>query len=342
MLFVRVVDKCVKAFWMVLRAIPVCVKYCLYVLSSHKLYGEFIHEFSQLLVFSLRLRHVQGQTSASERAYFQWYAQTIYAGIGDIVDLGCGMGSTSIPLAIGLSKNANPMTVARRLHAFDNFLWIEYMDGIVAGTSLQGRYQIGESFLPEFNARIAPWKERVIVHQGDLLKMRWDGGVIEFLLIDSMKSWDLTNSIIGQFFPALQPGRSFILHQDFAHWFTPWIHLTQYTLRAYFEFVYEVPMSSSVVFKLNKSIPPDLLRTTFSAGSFTTEDIEAAFQYSFSLVSEGKHPALAAAKVMAFLNSGELERAKCELKECHAAGYMFDADLAYAEKRVLMEERARQ
>jgi hypothetical protein len=280
-------------------------------------------------------------TPPTERAYFQWYAQHIYTGAGAIVDLGCWLGSTTIALAMGLTRNKQAGSPIGILHAYDEFIWRPYMDGGVRGTSLQGKFKVGESFVPEFKNRIAPWENQIVVHSGDLSKDRWEGGIIEFLLIDAMKSWELTNNILKTFFPALKPGVSLILHQDFAHSFTSWIHLVNYRLRDYFEFVYEVPRSGSVVFKLVRTIPPELLSSTLSFSSFSRNEIEAAFSHSFDLVSDEKHPNIAAAKVMAFLHMGELKVARQELDKCRLAGLTFDSDLAAVEKRVCEEERVK-
>ncbi|MEX2493389.1 MAG: hypothetical protein WD425_16675 [Nitrospirales bacterium] len=281
-------------------------------------------------------------TTMTERAYFLWYAQHLYTRSGVIVDLGSWLGSTTIALAIGLTKNENCGSSEKVLHAYDEFIWRDYMDQGVEGTSLQGKIQIGESFVQEFNNRIALWKKHIVVNPADLSHIKWEGEMIEFLLIDAMKSWELTTNIMKTFFPALRPGMSLILHQDFAHWFTPWIHLTNYRMRDYFEFVYEVPRSGSVVFKLVKAIPPELLSPPLSFSSFTRDEIEAAFNYSFSLISKEKHPNVAAAKIMVFLHTGELQEARQELEKCQMSGLTFNSDLMIVKNRLLDEERTKQ
>ncbi len=315
-------------------------RYLLYVVSCRKFYSGSLHEFSQLLVFSSRLRSLPGMTSVEERAYFQWYAQHIFEGSGAIVDLGCWLGSTTIPLAVGLENNPKVSGSKKLLHAYDEFIWRTYMEDCVVGTPLQSKLEEGKSFLPEFNKRIDPWKDRVKVHVADLSTEIWNGETIEFLLIDAMKSWELTNNIIQKFFPALVPGKSFILHQDFAHWFTPWIHLTNFRFRDYFEFAYQVPMSSSVVFKLSRAIPSELLSSTFALSSFSSDEIEAAFAYSLSLVSGKKRSNVAAAKVMTFVYLGAWQEARQELERFRSQGLSFDSDLSSVENRISAHETA--
>ena len=209
----------------------------------------------------------------------------------------------------------------------------------VEGTSLLIKLRHGDSFIEEFNKRIEPWKDIIQVHAEDLSQSEWHGDKIEFLLIDAMKSWTLTNNIISGFFPALIPGSGLILHQDFAHWYTSWIHLAQYRMRDYFEPVYDVPRSSSFVFRLRGSIPPEILRNQLSFSSFTRQEIDAAFDYSLSLVSRDKQPNIAAAKVMVFLHVQDFTQARRELEYFRSKGLTFSSELAFVEQRLISESR---
>ncbi len=333
----NLIQKCSRNYKVVLRLPLLFLCYCFYVLSCHKLFSHRLHDFSQLFLLVRRLHLFHGMTSASEQAYFQWYAKHIYTGSGEIVDLGCWLGSTTIPLAIGLVKNPNSKASAGKIYAYDNFIWQSWMDESVAGTPLDGKYQDGDSFLEEFSKRIGPGKDRIRVHAGDLRQIAWDGGKIEFLLIDAMKSWELANSIVRAFYPALIPGSSFVLHQDFAHWYTSWIHLLHYRFRQYFDMAYDIPHSTSIVFKLRKSLPSQLTTKTYSLSSFKASEIHSAFDYSLSLVCKNKRPNVAAAKVMLFIHLGDLSQAQRELDKCRSEGLTFASDLSIVES--IIEER---
>ncbi|MGH7899764.1 MAG: glycosyltransferase, partial [Candidatus Binatia bacterium] len=287
-----------------------------------------------LSVVSQRMKRQLGMTSTTEQAYFRWYARHIYTGRGQIVDLGCWLGSTTISLATGLTENRHPAASLAKVHAYDNFIWNSSYDAIVASTALGGRYRAGQSFLDEFRRRIAPWKDRIEVHPADLCHAAAEDGAIEFLLIDAMKSWDLANGIVRNFFPALMPGSSFILHQDFAHCYTPWIHLIHYRLRDCFEPVYDIPLSSSVVFRLRRDIPRELLTPGYQPESFTTDEIESAFDYSLSIVCRDKRPNVVAAKIMHYIRSGDRSRAERELEKCRSQGLTFASDLSIVEARL--------
>jgi hypothetical protein len=93
------------------------------------------------------------------------------------------------------------------------------------------------------------------------------------------------------------------------------------------------------VFKLIKPIQPERLKINYSFSMFTNKDIEAAFDYSLGLVCKTKRPAIAAAKVMYFIHSKDLERAKEELIRFRLEGFGSDPQVAIVEQRLREEER---
>jgi hypothetical protein len=253
-------------------------------------------------------------TSHKERAYCHWYARDLYSGLGDVVELGCWLGSLTVPLAMGLAENRRDAVRGRRVQAFDRFVWESWMDGHASlmATELEGRYAAGESFREAFDSQLGPWKRLVDVHERDLLEPAWDGGDIEFLLVDAMKSWELARSTLRDFFPHLIPGVSLVMHQDFSHYETYWIHLLMHRLRDHFEVSFDVPESGSTVFVLRSEIPAALLSEDYAIESFSTEEIEAAFRHSLALVGSAKAPDVVAAKLLALIEKGELDRAERE------------------------------
>jgi hypothetical protein len=325
----------IKRCGYVIPLVPTSLRYFIYLLSGRRFQANRPHDFSQLAVISPGLLRLHGMTSISERAYLYWYARHMFARQGAIVDLGCWLGSTTAALALGLERNVSEGPGPKRIDAYDRFIWHPTMPP-PGDTEVKRAFHDGESFLDEFKSRTRRWTHLISAHPGDLAQAAWDGGSIEFLVIDAMKSWELTSAIIGQFYPALIPGRSLILHQDFAHWFTPWIHLTQYRLRDYFAMEYVVPRSTSVVFRLVQRIPEAMISEIRSSdGSFKSDEIRAAFDYSMSLVPSDKRPNVAAAKVMYFVHSGQMQEARNELAECRRQHLDFGTDLSIVERRVL-------
>ncbi len=258
-----------------------------------------------------------GMTVKSEQIFCRHYARDRYTGAGEIVDLGCWMGATTIAFSKGLRKNVKlaPGANQKRIHSYDLFQWHPTMDLNVKGTSLEGKYQPGDSFLADFEVRTKPYVEHFTIHPGDVSLHPWKSGPIELLFVDAMKMPDTARVIVRNFYPHLIPGVSIVAHQDFAHFFTGWIHLIQYRLRDYFDFDSEVKRSCTVNFKLKKAIPAELLDQDWSLEKITLEEMNAAFDYSASLVSQDKQEQIASARAMAHVHRGERDLAEDVAKD---------------------------
>jgi hypothetical protein len=189
------------------------------------------------------------------------------------------------------------------------------MDLAVKNTPLENKYRQGDSFLADFLKLTRPWSRKIKVYPGNLCTAIWNGNQIEFLVIDAMKNWELANAIVKGFYPYLIPGKSFILHQDFAHWYTSWIHLLQYRFREYFQMVYDIPESPGIVFQYVRPIPSQLLQAEYSSDSFNRAEIEQAFEYSLAASNDNQKRAnIASSKVMMFVHMNDIDRAESELK----------------------------
>ena len=273
-----------------------------------------------------------------EQAYLEWYATNKYSGQGEIVELGCWLGSSTIPLAMGLENNRRVQTKNKRINAYDLFLWQSWMNRSVKKTQLKGKFQPGDSFVDEYKHRISPWKNLVEIHAGDLNQIGWQQDKkIELLFNDASKSWQLANSIIHNFYPSLIPGVSTCIEQDFAHSLTPWIHPIGYYFKDYFEPLCHVPFSQSVVFKYIKPIPDYLLNTSYSSEFFSMKHIDSAFDYSLSLVSKDMQPNIWGAKVKFFIDLGDLDRAWYELTKAVSMG-LYALELIQIKKRYFPEK----
>lgn len=270
-----------------------------------------------------------GMTTHTEQQYLNAYGTSEYKGIGEVVDLGCWLGSTTIPLTNGLLNNSAFASSSRKVHAYDLFEWFNWMETSVAGTDLYGKYREGDSFVDEFRRRIEPIAHHVEVYAGDLKQIGWSGGDIEFLLVDAMKGWDLAASITKDFYPSLVAGQSLVFHQDFAHHFTPWIHLIQWKLRDHFEYVEEIPTSQSVVFKCIRAIAEEDVDYSWGYEMFSEPDVDAAFEYSLSLVSNEKKPNVASAKVMWYLHQKRHDQARNVFAELVKSGIPLENDLVF-------------
>src|SRR6266571_8132393 len=246
-----------------------------------------------------------GMTSRQEQQWLRAYAARSYTGSGAIVDLGCFLGATTIALAEGLELNRKANR--KQIHAYDLFTWNKRYEAWARGKEVEGLFTIGGSFLPEFLRRTQNWRDYIVIHEEDLRHARWEHGPIEFLFIDAMKSPEVATAIASNFFLHLVPAKSYVAHQDFPHCFAPWIHFLTFRLRDYFRFVADLPQSS--LFRLEREIEPQALAGDLSPAAVSSAEIEAAFDYSISVVRDDKKANVTAAKAIAYAERGELTRA---------------------------------
>lgn len=211
-------------------------------------------------------------------------ARDRFTGEGAIMDLGTWLGGSTAALAAGLA--ANRKAGRHKVHAYDLFKVNAWMKENYRHFPEFASIPVDGSFLPVFERNLKPWSDRVAVHAGDLADHPWTDGPIEVAHIDIMKNWALTHTVLRTIFRNLIPGRSIIVHQDFVHFNTVWIHLVMYRLRAYFEAVAQVPGSTSYEFRSVKAIPADLLDHAYGFQDFDLAEGRAAFAWSRSLVED--------------------------------------------------------
>ena len=249
-------------------------------------------------------------TSRSEQAYLRHYGKDVYTGVGEVVDLGCFLGSLTLPLAEGLASNANFAGTGRKVRAYDTFRWITAMEMAVAGTALAGRFNVDDRFLDAFRSNVFPFESFIEAREGDLTLAKWSGEPIEFLVVDAMKSWELANAILREFYFALEVGKSLVMHQDFAHFYTPWIHLLHWRFRDHFLVEHEVPRAGSLVFRYVNELSSEQLNKDYSFADFPDDEIDEAFDFSLSIVSDAKRPNIYSAKIMAYFHQDRLDDAQ--------------------------------
>ncbi|HWX97246.1 MAG TPA: hypothetical protein VNZ01_10395 [Solirubrobacteraceae bacterium] len=118
--------------------------------------------------------------------------------------------------------------------------------------------KIGSSFRHVFDGNLRGFEERLHVREGDVCNIGWHGEPIELLFLDILKSWEINDLFLNQFFGCLIPG-AVVVQQDYAYGFCPWIHITMELLSDYFTWISYVP-HASYVYVLEREIPESLLR----------------------------------------------------------------------------------
>jgi hypothetical protein len=272
-----------------------------------------------------------GMISIEERQFYSRCSKEKKGDLGSIVDLGCWMGATTAALANGLTSNGAGLPPTEVIHAYDQFLWQPWMDYVKDQTF--GVYESGESFLPEARRRVAGYGKLIQMHAADLTRFEWAGGPIKILLVDAMKSSELAKAITMNFFPSLLTG-ALLIHQDYKHYFTPWIHVLQYRLKDYCAFIHSVPHSGTVCFRILSPIPLETIHEAADLTSVEDKEVEAAIGYSLSLVGTEGAENIGAAHVMHYLHNNNHIKAR-EIHRQYAARGMADrGDMQVVEDRL--------
>jgi hypothetical protein len=249
--------------------------------------------------------------SSDEMAFFRESAARYVGKEGAIVDLGCWLGSTSIALAQGiLSRGSQTGNRKEKVLGFDRFVWEEWMPARIP----YGLYHPGESFLPEAR-RLARdcGGDGIELIQADLALYEWKDGPIKILLVDAMKNETIARQITTSFFPSLIAG-GLLIHQDFKHYYTTWIHVIQYRLRRYFRLDRSVPGSGTVAFEMLAPIPKEAVDRATDLVRIPDDEVDASFRHSLELVGPGDCVNIAAAHVMQYVHLRRKDRALATLE----------------------------
>lgn len=261
-----------------------------------------------------------GMTTDEELCFLENYARYSYIGEGQIVDLGCWLGATTVCLARGLLDN--PRCCNRQvIEAFDRFIWEDWMTPIAASLGVPTAYHAGDNFIDDVRTLLSDYKTFVQIQQLDLARGKQYTSPVEFLFIDAMKSWDLANSITQTFFPRLIPGVSLVVLQDFGY-HDPIVatnHLLMWHLRKHFKAVLCVPRSCSVVyFHTEPILPCDL--PELSSDAITLQMIDEAWENSLRSVTAELRPPVLMCKLLFLVERGETEAAEATARRLNAEG----------------------
>ncbi|CAN5276834.1 hypothetical protein BH23VER1_BH23VER1_20000 [soil metagenome] len=195
--------------------------------------------------------------SDEEIALLRWLGANRFTGEGTIVDAGCFLGGSTHALASGVASSGVESARARPIVSYDRFI-VEEEPEIYTGGTYEG-VRAGESFRPTFEKNISRFADRVEIHEGDICAQPWDGGLIEILFVDVAKTEAVHDHLVQSFFPALAPGRSVVVQQDFLWCSYPWIVATMEHFKDYFEVLDDMPWATRV-YLYKKAIPAEVLR----------------------------------------------------------------------------------
>jgi hypothetical protein len=183
--------------------------------------------------------------SKSERKLLYSLARDYAEGDNAIVDAGCFLGGSTAALLAGIRDRGRRWT-GPPLESYDLFRVDDYM--VPKFFSADQSLPLGDSFRPRFDTHIARFDLPHVVHEGDITSIGWSGGPIEILFLDLLKSWEINDAVLRDFFPSLVPGRSVIVHQDYGWGGHQWIPITVELLRDSLVLVDRMEWGSHVFF----------------------------------------------------------------------------------------------
>jgi hypothetical protein len=202
---------------------------------------------------------VPSMLSLEEGQLYHWLGLRA-AGFGASIDLGAFAGGSAARLLSGLTAGGRP----HHVHAYDHFT----ADAAARARHLSpGGVAMTDQndILPLVVRLLKPWTGQFTLHRGDIATQTWAGGPIEILAIDAAKNTASTDHIAATFFPALMPGRSIVVHQDFLHARQPWLCVQMLSLAAHFVPLAQVA-EDCVVFLHTAPVTPRGLRAAKTDG----------------------------------------------------------------------------
>ena len=245
----------------------------------------------------------KGMLGREEEALLVVLARDAYEGLGEIIDAGAFLGSSSYCLAKGLAANPRIRGRAGRLHAYDLFtVWHEQgqTDRFVANELKRGfdiKVDEGESTLPIYMRNLGELGSLVRVYAGDITEARWSGRPIELFFIDICKTLPIWRHLLTDFYPSLIPGASIVVHQDYHHPLLPYIHVVQEWLSSYFEIVEEKAHDSAAFF-LKDRIPDRVLAQAAQYDFSVSQELRLMDRAIERLTGENRHLILAKAQLL--------------------------------------------
>ncbi|MGA0533610.1 class I SAM-dependent methyltransferase [Hansschlegelia sp. KR7-227] len=200
----------------------------------------------------------KGMLTWFERIMLAWLTSELYDGKGEIVELGVFLGSSTISLASGLelNKKVPADNLLKRIHAYDRFIGHYEANWVRKNTT----FEIGKdnNFLSVYRENIKNYEKYVEINVGDLCEKTWRGGDIEILFVDVLKSPELADKVINDFFPSMMPGKTVLVMQDYIFQELPYTVIVMEHFAEYFERAGDT-WRNSVLYVNTKPIPPAMM-----------------------------------------------------------------------------------
>lgn len=207
-----------------------------------------------------------------EKKLLCYLTEIVFTGEGSIIDLGCFLGGSTSFLAQGLI-NSNKNAV---INSFDLFEL--------------GKFE-RDFFFPKFNLKLPdddnfekmfleytkPYRNLINHNAGNILNYNYSLGNIELLFIDLMKSSQIYDHILKEFFPNLIPGKSLVILQDYYFKNTGiWHQVLPFLLKEHLSYLTDTVYNSAVFLCIKEITQSDIKKCLWEIIS-TDIKIESIF-----------------------------------------------------------------
>lgn len=212
--------------------------------------------------------------SDAERYLLYNLAQRYYRGAGLIVDAGIFLGGSTHCFAAGLRDNERTAMACERwgkpIISLERAVVSPTMPGFFARHGFGQHYRPGDSFADLLVSTVKPHLDLVELRVGDIMELGEVDDRIEILFLDVLKNQKIADFAFQEYFPALIPGRSMVIQQDYFFEGLPFIKTYQEFFGRHFDYIGEV--GSSAVFRCIEKIPASEVRK-LTAGLAAAEQL---------------------------------------------------------------------
>lgn len=252
-----------------------------------------------------------GMLGLRESVLLYYLARDYYVGLGEIIDAGAFLGSSSAFLARGLHENRVCTRKHHRIHAYDTFIADDSLNLAFIRRKIPDFPSSG-SFLPLYQQSVSEFLPYISIHEGDFAKSEWGDSAIELLFVDIAKTPQLNCVLIEQFFSRLIPSHSLVIHQDYHHPSHPYIHITMELLSSYFDIVDE-RVDNSIVF-LNTAPIPSSVISELNATALSRDESLRLMDAAIERLSPGKRQHVELARAVLLKRLGDIDGFTRELQ----------------------------
>jgi hypothetical protein len=243
-------------------------------------------------------------TAPLEQAYCHWLTKERYSGTGQIVELGCFLGSLSRALLNGLAENSVEAAREAKVQVYDHFHWDPVMSTWTEGLELSRRPKVGENYQWLYEEFMADSLSKLDISTIDFITQQPAlSEPVEVLVVDVMKSLEIANNVAQAFFPKMIPG-GMIVHQDYLHFYHGWIHLLTWRLRHRLKLSWLGARVALVALEVTEAIPEEECRVFQASPEEAADEIIEAYAWNRAVFPQTFEPVLRAAEVFLLIKSG--------------------------------------